>query len=225
MIASTISEIHPAGLAGAVAARAEKLEAEGFRTRLLEGDAGLWPAGGEDRLGWLRLPTAMAAEVQKFDRLREEVVADGVRDVVVLGMGGSSLAPEVFAKLLGGAEGVPRLTVVDTTHPATVAACLAAFPPSTSLYIAASKSGTTIETLGLLDAFWQQAGYVGSVGFYQIEVFEFWIINIGQGDDVHILNGDMIFSTDVDCAFRTFKFDAFHSSAQCGSAGIAAGFV
>jgi len=164
MIAATVSEIHPAGLAGAVSERLEALAGERFAQRLMAGDASLWPESGSAaaRLGWLDLPSSMAAELPSFDGLAEEILADGVRDVVLLGMGGSSLAPEVFASVLGEGEGRPRLTVVDTTHPATVAACIGAFPPETSLYVAASKSGTTVETLALLDTFWRATDHDGS---------------------------------------------------------------
>lgn len=161
MIAPTVSEIHPAGLAEAVAARLQALVDEDFTARLLAADATLWkePEAVGQRLGWLDLPASMAAELAGYEALARSLTADGVRDIVLFGMGGSSLAPEVFAGLLGG-DGL-RLTVVDTTHPATVAASIEAFDPATSAYIAASKSGTTVETLALLDTFWQLAGESG----------------------------------------------------------------
>jgi len=164
MIAATVSEIHPAGLAEALAARQEKLSTDRFGERLLAADASLWPdtdAAGQ-RLGWLRLPTASAAELPAFGELAEEVRSEGVKDIVLFGMGGSSLGPEVLSRLLATEADGRRLTVVDTTHPATVAACLEAFPPATSLYVASSKSGTTVETSSLLDTFWHSAREDGS---------------------------------------------------------------
>jgi transaldolase/glucose-6-phosphate isomerase len=149
----------PAALAAAVAARLESLEREAFGRRLLAGDPGLWPQPeiAAERLGWLRLPSIMGDELPAIEALASEVRAEGVKDVVVLGMGGSSLAPEVFESLLGGREGWPRLTVLDSTHPVVVAAHLDAFPVATSLYVIASKSGTTLETLSFFRTFWHQA--------------------------------------------------------------------
>jgi transaldolase / glucose-6-phosphate isomerase len=96
-----------------------------------------------NRLGWMSSPSAM---VESIARLRD--FAAGVRhqrltDVVLLGMGGSSLAPEVLRAVLGEASGWPRLHVLDTTDPGAVRA--AATTPERTLYLLASKSGTTIE--------------------------------------------------------------------------------
>jgi glucose-6-phosphate isomerase len=96
-----------------------------------------------NRLGWLDSPALMA---DSLDRLRS--FADGVRrggftDVVLLGMGGSSLAPEVLKEIVGMAPGWPRFRMLDSTDPDSVRA--AATPPKSTLYLLASKSGTTIE--------------------------------------------------------------------------------
>ncbi len=95
-----------------------------------------------NRLGWLDSPALMA---ESIDRLR--AFADGVRrdfsHVVLLGMGGSSLAPEVLRAILGTSPGYPRFQMLDSTDPAAVLA--AATPVDRTLYILASKSGGTIE--------------------------------------------------------------------------------
>ena len=80
----------------------------------------------------------------------------GFRDVVLLGMGGSSLAPRVLAETLGVAPGWPRLTVLDTTDPATVLGLERRLDLSRTLFIVASKSGTTIEVLSLFGYFWER---------------------------------------------------------------------
>ncbi len=149
----------PPSLAGAVASRLASLEGQEFGRRLLAGDAALWPLPevAESRLGWLRLPSTLRDELAEIEELASEVRAEGVKDIVVLGMGGSSLAAEVFEKLLGGREGWPRLTVLDSTHPAAVAAHLDAFPAAASLFVVASKSGTTLETLSFFRTFWHHA--------------------------------------------------------------------
>ena len=96
-----------------------------------------------NRLGWMTSPPLMANAVPRLLEFAERVKRDGFTDVVLLGMGGSSLAPETLRGVLGVAPGWPRFHVLDSTDPAAVlAACT---PPRTTLYLLASKSGTTIE--------------------------------------------------------------------------------
>jgi transaldolase / glucose-6-phosphate isomerase len=96
-----------------------------------------------DRLGWMTSPSLMADMVPRLLEFAERVKRDGFTDVVLLGMGGSSLAPETLRGVLGVAPGWPRFQVLDSTDPAAVIA--AATSPRTTLYVLASKSGTTIE--------------------------------------------------------------------------------
>ncbi|MBI4485408.1 MAG: glucose-6-phosphate isomerase [Acidobacteria bacterium] len=96
-----------------------------------------------NRLGWLDSPILMADSLDRLQAFADAVKRDGFTDIVLLGMGGSSLAPEVLRAVLGVAPGWPRLHVVDSTDPAAVLA--AATPPEHTLYLVASKSGTTIE--------------------------------------------------------------------------------
>jgi len=96
-----------------------------------------------NRLGWLSSPALMAASVGRVKAFAEGVRRDGFTDVVLLGMGGSSLAPEVLRAVVGAAPGWPRLHMLDSTDPAAVLAVTT--PPKTTLFLLASKSGTTIE--------------------------------------------------------------------------------
>jgi glucose-6-phosphate isomerase len=96
-----------------------------------------------NRLGWLSSPELMMTSLPRVRQFAASVKADGFSDVVLLGMGGSSLAPEVLRASLGTAAGFPRLHMLDSTDPGAVRA--AATPEKTTLYILASKSGTTIE--------------------------------------------------------------------------------
>jgi transaldolase/glucose-6-phosphate isomerase len=118
--------------------------------RIWARDAGLWTDDAEaakevlDRLGWLDLPETMRAYVDELREFAEGVRADGIGRVLVCGMGGSSLCVEVLASLLGAADGLP-VRVLDSTHPAAVAAAAEWAPPQRSLYVIASKSGTTTE--------------------------------------------------------------------------------
>ena len=96
-----------------------------------------------NRLGWLDSPALMADSLERLKTFADGVKRDGFTDVVLLGMGGSSLAPEVLRSIIGAAPGWPRLHMLDSTDPAAIRA--AATPPAHTLYILASKSGTTIE--------------------------------------------------------------------------------
>jgi glucose-6-phosphate isomerase len=96
-----------------------------------------------NRLGWLTAPSLMAESITRLKETAEAVKRTGFTDVVLLGMGGSSLAPEVLRAVLGVAPGSPRFQMLDSTDPAAIRAVNSA--PEHTLYILASKSGTTIE--------------------------------------------------------------------------------
>ncbi len=158
MTSAAVQALHPAELAAGLARQHERLEEADFERRLTAVDASLWPesdAAG-DRLGWLRLPESMAPELEAIQQFADEA-AGRIRHVLLLGMGGSSLGAEVIQALLGGGPGRPTLTVLDSTHPASVAAYLATFESETTLHVVASKSGSTLETLSLLRSFWEQS--------------------------------------------------------------------
>ena len=146
----------------AVQARLERWQVEGFGRRLWGKDHTVWSAQPvpelTDRLGWLKLPESMRTQAEDIARFALEVRAAGFRDAVVLGMGGSSLAPEVFARTFGSASGYPALRVLDSTHPEAVRSLAARLDPARTLFLVSSKSGTTTETLSLFRAFWQWAG-------------------------------------------------------------------
>lgn len=118
--------------------------------RIWNRDSGAWGPGEDDpaeRLGWLDLPERMSAEI---DSLRSWAGRSaGFRHVVLLGMGGSSLAPEVFGRVLGGAPDAPALKVLDSTHPRALVAAEADLDPERALFVVSSKSGTTVETMSL----------------------------------------------------------------------------
>jgi glucose-6-phosphate isomerase len=93
--------------------------------------------------GWMASPALMADSIDRLRTFAARVKADGIRHVVLLGMGGSSLAPEVIHAILGVETGWPRFQMLDSTDPAAVRA--ADTPPGATLYVVSSKSGTTIE--------------------------------------------------------------------------------
>ncbi len=124
-------------------------EAERAADGLWRRDASVWSGDAEvqnkilNRLGWLGSPQLMADSLDRLLTCAASVKHAGFTDVVLLGMGGSSLAPEVLRAILGVAPGWPRLHMLDSTDPAAVRA--ATTPPDRTLYLISSKSGTTIE--------------------------------------------------------------------------------
>ena len=134
--------------------------------RLRARDPTIWgPAGMPelaDRLGWVDLPVSMADRVAELEAIAAAAVADGTDHVVLLGMGGSSLAPEVFARVLGVANSHPGLTVLDSTHPDQVRAVRGTIDPERTIFIVSSKSGGTLETISGFRLFWAATRGKGS---------------------------------------------------------------
>ncbi|GBD84554.1 glucose-6-phosphate isomerase [bacterium BMS3Abin02] len=144
----------------AVRQRLRAWDESGFARRLWAKDPTLWFEREEpeivDRLGWLTLPDDMAPRVPELTAFGAEAQSEGIRHVVLLGMGGSSLAPEVFQRTLGSKPAYPSLIVLDSTHPDAVRAVDAAIDPAETMFVVSSKSGTTLETLSGFRYFWSQ---------------------------------------------------------------------
>ncbi|MDP6800637.1 MAG: glucose-6-phosphate isomerase [SAR202 cluster bacterium] len=116
--------------------------------RIWSGDHTVWspdPTETADRLGWLTVIDNMRDEFPSLTRFAVEVKEEGYRHVVLLGMGGSSLGPEVLRQTFGSADGYPEVIVLDSTAPASVQAVTDAIDPATTLFLVSSKSGSTIE--------------------------------------------------------------------------------
>ncbi|TME79276.1 MAG: bifunctional transaldolase/phosoglucose isomerase [Chloroflexi bacterium] len=154
-------------LDGAVSTRLEQLERTAVVRRIAEKDAGLWKSNGStqteirERLGWLQVADRMEERVPELEALRKELVGEGFTDLVLMGMGGSSLAPEVFRQTFGAPRAALDVHVLDTTDPAAISALEKAIDLRKTVFIVASKSGTTLETLSHYRHFWQQAGQKG----------------------------------------------------------------
>jgi glucose-6-phosphate isomerase len=128
-------------------------------TRLFERDHTLWrddPTELADRLGWIPVVDECRRALPELDR-RCDALVEGIDDVLLMGMGGSSLFPEVLARTLEPAAGRPRLHVLDTTDPAAIERIGDSCPPARTLHVASSKSGSTIETRSHLDWAWERA--------------------------------------------------------------------
>ena len=128
------------------------LDAQQMVPRIWRRDHTVWnpePREIADRLGWLTVTDQMREQVPALEAFAREVVEEGYTRVVLLGMGGSSLGPEVMRGVLGGAPGYPDLTVLDSTVPQWVAAITGDVDPRRTLFLVSSKSGTTVEPLSL----------------------------------------------------------------------------
>jgi glucose-6-phosphate isomerase len=132
-------------------------ERERVAERVRAGDPTLWAPPGTpevaDRLGWLTIAERMLGELQEIERFAGEVRAEGFTDAVLLGMGGSSLAPEVLRRSFSAQASGLRLHVLDSTDAATIRAVQGAVEPDRTLFIVSSKSGGTIEPLSLFAHF------------------------------------------------------------------------
>jgi transaldolase/glucose-6-phosphate isomerase len=159
---TTVAARIPGALGSAVAERLALARTDRVAERLRSGDATLWaPAGTPevaDRLGWLTIHERMLGALGEVEAFAAEVAADGVEDVVLLGMGGSSLAPEVLRRSFGHRDGHPRLHVLDSTDAATIRAVQGAVDVQRTLFLVSSKSGGTIEPLSLFAHFFSLVG-------------------------------------------------------------------
>jgi transaldolase/glucose-6-phosphate isomerase len=136
-----------------------------FASRIWQKDHTLWSKDPQpeltDRLGWLELPETMEKQIAELRVFADSTKADGVKHVVLLGMGGSSLAPEVFQETFGNEPGYPRLRVLDSTHPAAVKAVERGIDLSSAIFLVSSKSGTTTETNSFFYYFWEKLKNLG----------------------------------------------------------------
>jgi transaldolase/glucose-6-phosphate isomerase len=155
--AVTVQARIPASLRGSVQDMLTRAEQSRVSERLREGDATLWgPAGTPEianRLGWLTIAERTLEQVGAIELFAAEAHDDGLRDIVLLGMGGSSLAPEVLRRSFGHREGGPRLHVLDSTDAARIHTIEGAVELGSTLFIVSSKSGGTIEPLSLFAHF------------------------------------------------------------------------
>ncbi len=134
-----------------IAARIKRAMAEDVAQRIWRRDPSLWGGPGvaeiEDRLGWLTVSEAMLEQAPVLAQFAEGCRADGFTDAVLLGMGGSSLGPEVLRQSFGEVPGGLRLQVLDSTHPDVIAQVQDSIDLEKTIFIVSSKSGGTIETL------------------------------------------------------------------------------
>lgn len=124
--------------------------------RIWRKDSTVWkpdPTEITNRLGWLTITELMNEQIPALQSFAQEIQDDGFRHIVLLGMGGSSLGPEVLRHTFGSVPGYPELIVLDSIVPASVQAVTETIDPAHTLFLVSSKSGTTTEPISLFQYF------------------------------------------------------------------------
>ncbi len=136
----------PADLDAALKKNLDDWRASGKGKRLWQGDASLWTNEDESKwLGWLGIADEALADAGKLKAFANEIKSAGFSDILLLGMGGSSLCPEVLALTFPQTPGFPRLHVLDSTDPAQIRSLEKKIDLAKTLFIVSSKSGSTLE--------------------------------------------------------------------------------
>ena len=134
---------------GAVLHTLKALQKGRIIQRIWDQDYTVWKAKPDNiinRLGWLNAPRETLAQLSYIRTVLDPVIAEGYKDAVLLGMGGSSLAAEVFSRIFGRRTGYPNLSILDTTDPVTISLISQELDWEKTLFIISSKSGITLET-------------------------------------------------------------------------------
>ncbi len=130
--------------------------------RFWESDKSLWTDSDEDRwTGWLTIVDEQLADTTHLTALRDDIAEAGFSDALLLGMGGSSLCPEVLARTFGDQPGFPKLHVLDSTDPSQIRTFEGKVDLDNTVFIVASKAGSTLETDILRAYFFERAGQAG----------------------------------------------------------------
>jgi transaldolase/glucose-6-phosphate isomerase len=158
---ATIDSSLPDELEPAINRLVKRAEEERVARRIWAKDDTLWGPAGQaevaNRLGWLTAHETYEEQVDDLESFAEEAVRDGFTDAVLLGMGGSSLAPEVLRRSFGSRQHDRlRLHVLDSTDPGAILAQQRAVDLETTLFVVSTKSGGTIETISLFEHFWSE---------------------------------------------------------------------
>lgn len=166
MMIATSQSISQTITPGAIQIGLAELQRRALSERLLEriaaADPSVWSSAPAvqklvaDRLGWLRVASAMQKNIGDLESFAETAFAEGIRDVALLGMGGSSLCPAVFGQIFPRLPGRGKFLVLDLTAPAAVKRVEDQIDISQCLFVSASKSGKTIETRSHTEYFWEK---------------------------------------------------------------------
>jgi transaldolase / glucose-6-phosphate isomerase len=163
------------------------LRRENILNRIRQLDHTVWhesPTEISNRLGWLTSPQAMQYETAALATFSEGITAAGFTHVLLLGMGGSSLAPELFSLIFGGQSKGLQLAIVDTTAPEMMTYLAETHDPATTLFIVATKSGGTAETLSAFTFFynWVASAVGGQAGDHFVAITDPGSALVGLGE-------------------------------------------
>jgi transaldolase/glucose-6-phosphate isomerase len=146
----TVEASLPSDSEAAITGRVNRAVADNVAQRIWKRDQALWGGPGvpeiENRLGWLNVTETMLEHLSELIALRDELKSEGYTDAILLGMGGSSLGPEVIRQSFGDSAAGLRLQVLDSTHPDAIVAIEQSVELAKTVFIVSSKSGGTIET-------------------------------------------------------------------------------
>jgi len=152
-------DFYPGSYQTTIANALAALENEHITERIWTRDYTVWktsPAEISNRLGWLESPWNMGDRIAEIQAVVETVRQDGYRHALLLGMGGSSLAPETFRKVFGVRTGYLELAILDSTDPATVLSLARSLDLSRTLFLVSTKSGGTVETFSFMKYFYNR---------------------------------------------------------------------
>src|SRR5208283_2293595 len=140
-----------------VAGALEAMRRDNIIPRIWAKDYTVWKSAPDEitnRLGWLEAPAETLGKISYISTILEPLIKNSINDVVLLGMGGSSLAAEVFNKIFGSETGHPQLHIMDTTDPVLISQLTKRLDLEKTLFLASSKSGTTLEITSLFHYFY-----------------------------------------------------------------------
>jgi glucose-6-phosphate isomerase len=160
----------------------QKMDDEKIIERIWKKDFTVWgsePKEIADRLDWLDMPLLMKEEIENINSFVNEIKEEGFENALLLGMGGSSLAPEVFRFTFGVRAGFLNLEICDSTHPENLISKSDKYDPAKTLYIVSTKSGGTIETISFMKYFYNFAGK--KLGFEMVKKHFVAITDPGSG--------------------------------------------
>ena len=143
----------------------DELKNKNIVSRIWDKDYTVWrndPTEISNRLGWLDCSDVAKTKLDEIYKFVDEIKAEGFTHALLLGMGGSSLAPEVFKKVFGVKSGYLDLSVLDSTHPDQVQSMIEKFSKEKTLFIVSTKSGGTVETISFMKRFYNTT--IASVG-------------------------------------------------------------
>lgn len=144
-----------------------KWEKENIVARFWNKDPFIWKENPEEhkelsnRLGWIDLPFSIEEKISELENFASEIKNE-FTNVLLLGMGGSSLCPEVLSNSFGSAEGYPTLEILDSTHPDSIKKILNNYNLEKTLFIVSSKSGSTIETMSFYHTFFNEISKINN---------------------------------------------------------------